>query len=65
MGEIYPEMDILKKAIEMNIPIILSSDAHNPSEVGFNYIETLAHLKDLGLKELCKFSKRKKEYVKI
>lgn len=33
-GEPFPARDIVKKALELNIPLVASSDAHKPEDVG-------------------------------
>ncbi len=33
----YPHMDIIEMAVEKNIPIVLSSDAHRPEDVGYGF----------------------------
>ena len=65
IGEIYPDKKILKIAIDKDIPILVNSDAHKPSEVGYKFKKTLQMLRNLGLTKLCKFSNRKIEFVEI
>lgn len=45
---LFPGIEILKQIRQMNIPIILSSDAHNPSEIASQFEETVILLKTLG-----------------
>jgi histidinol-phosphatase (PHP family) len=47
-NEPYPSLEILKKAIKMNIPLVAGSDAHCPEDVG-RYFDRLASL----MKKLC------------
>lgn len=63
--EPYPELTLLKMIIERDIPMILSSDSHKPEEIAYNFRESFETLRNLGLKTLCKFSKRHKELIKI
>lgn len=65
VNENYPEEAIIKAIIERKIPVVMNSDAHNPSEVGFMFKENLEFLKKLGLKYLCKFENRIKYFVQI
>ncbi len=58
--EIYPNNEILIKAHELDIPIVLGSDSHNPSEVGWHFEETIEELKNIGFKKLCRFSNRER-----
>jgi histidinol-phosphatase (PHP family) len=50
--ELYPSSWIIEKLIEMDLPIMLNSDAHSPDEIvsGFHY--AASELKKLGLKKL-------------
>lgn len=65
VNENYPEEAIIREIIRRNIPIVMNSDAHNPSEVGFMFKENLEFLKKLGLNYLCKFEHRIKYFVQI
>jgi len=60
--EIYPNDEILYKAYELDIPIVLGSDSHDPSEVGWHFDETVKKLKDIGFKGIYRFSGRKKYF---
>ncbi|MDK2820413.1 MAG: histidinol-phosphatase family [Clostridia bacterium] len=59
VAEIYPEYQILERAFDLNIPVIISSDAHIPLEVGRErkYAEEI--LKGIGYTRLAKFYKQK------
>ncbi|NLC67628.1 MAG: histidinol-phosphatase [Clostridiaceae bacterium] len=48
----YPSPWILEKCLKLNIPIVLSSDAHQPSHVAAFFPETAKMLKYIGFKEL-------------
>ncbi|MEO1655593.1 MAG: histidinol phosphatase, partial [Bacteroidota bacterium] len=48
----YPSPWILAHAKELNIPVVLNSDAHHPSEITQSFAETADLLKDIGFKEL-------------
>lgn len=61
--EQYPSWDILSKIYSLDIPIVLGSDAHQPSEVAYNFKGCLTELKKIGFSQLVRFSKRKKEYI--
>jgi histidinol-phosphatase (PHP family) len=65
VNENYPEEAIIKAIIERKIPVVMNSDSHNPSEVGFMFKENLEFLKKLGLNYLCKFEHRIKYFVQI
>jgi histidinol-phosphatase (PHP family) len=54
-GEIYPSKVILRMMREREIPIVLSSDAHDPADVGFGYETSLALVREAGYDELATF----------
>jgi len=53
--ELFPGTNILKKIKALDIPVIVSSDAHKPEELSLGISETLVLLKEIGFKELMKF----------
>ncbi|MBN2155810.1 MAG: histidinol-phosphatase HisJ [Candidatus Lokiarchaeota archaeon] len=65
IGEIYPEEQIIKIAIQKGIPLITSSDAHNPNEVAYNFPELYSYLKRLGLTHLTSYNAKKKSLIEI
>ncbi|TFE66929.1 histidinol phosphate phosphatase [Methylacidiphilum sp. Yel] len=58
--EIYPEKRFLEMAYEKKIPILISSDAHSPAEVGSDFDKALCLVKEVGYRELTRFNSRKK-----
>ena len=48
----FPGPEILKKIRDLKIPITLSSDAHQPSELSLCFPEAKKFLADLGFKTL-------------
>lgn len=48
VGEDYPSRDWLARLVRAGVPVVLSSDAHAPEEVGFAFPELLATLHELG-----------------
>jgi len=63
--EVYPSDEILQRVYEMEIPIMLGSDSHAPSEVGWNFDEVVENLKRIGFKNICSFSGRKRTFVPL
>ena len=57
-GELYPAPALLEMAVDAGLPIALSSDAHEPGQLGYRYDDALAALADAGVKELCVFERR-------
>jgi histidinol-phosphatase (PHP family) len=58
VAELYPSRGFLEMVIDAGNPIALSSDAHEPGDVGRDYEEALAVLEDLGIGELAVFERR-------
>jgi histidinol-phosphatase (PHP family) len=57
-GEIYPSRAFLEMALDAGLPLALSSDAHEPQDLGYEYERALELLDELGVKELCVFEGR-------
>jgi histidinol-phosphatase (PHP family) len=57
-GEIYPARPFLEMCIEAGRPVALSSDAHLPEQLGFEYERALELLDGLGVRELAVFERR-------
>ena len=55
IGEVYPSADFLKMFHSRDVPIILSSDAHAPTEVAMGYDTSLALVHDIGYREVATF----------
>ena len=65
VAEIYPDRAFLEMALEAGAPVVLSSDAHRPDEIGYRYEQALAMLEDLGVGELCVFERRERRLEPI
>jgi len=59
VGEIYPSETILRGMKRRNIPIVLSSDAHDPREVGAGYRQLLTLIDEIGYREVTTFEARR------
>jgi histidinol-phosphatase (PHP family) len=55
IGEIYPSRTFLEMFYRRGVPIILSSDAHAPEEVGAGYDKSLELVHDVGYREVVTF----------
>ena len=51
-AETYPSTWIMALAKEMNIPVMINSDAHHPSEISRKFKETATILSKIGYKKL-------------
>ncbi|MBD1378653.1 histidinol-phosphatase [Metabacillus arenae] len=57
VGELYPDERLLQMCFDKNIPIVLSSDAHQPNDVGADYDQAVAFAKRIGYTSLMTFEK--------
>ena len=64
-GELYPAPAMLAMAVDAGLPIALSSDAHEPGQLGYRYDDALAALEAAGVKELCVFERRERRMEPI
>lgn len=65
VGEQYPSYEIIQKIHDLNIPIVLSSDAHHPKEVGYRFEFMIEKLKEIGFDKLAHFKDRKRTFFQI
>ncbi|CCQ96617.1 Histidinol-phosphatase [[Clostridium] ultunense Esp] len=60
VGEIYPDPLLLKKCFEAGVTIVLSSDAHEPQHVGYEYGKAVELARSVGYTEVQVFTRKKK-----
>jgi histidinol-phosphatase (PHP family) len=60
VGEIYPAPAFLRMCLEAGRPVALSSDAHRPDELGYEYERAVELLSDMGVGEIAVFERRKR-----
>jgi histidinol-phosphatase (PHP family) len=65
IGERYPAPSFLAMCIEAGCPIALSSDAHLPEHVGYEYASTVEWLAAQGVRELSVFERRQRRLEPI
>jgi histidinol-phosphatase (PHP family) len=58
VGEIYPAPAFLEMAIDAGKPLALSSDAHTPDQLGYEYDKAIELLDSMGVKEIAVFEGR-------
>jgi histidinol-phosphatase (PHP family) len=58
VGEIYPDVAFLEMVVDAGNPIALSSDAHTPEQLGYEYERALELLDGVGITELAVFERR-------
>jgi histidinol-phosphatase (PHP family) len=65
IGELYPAPAFLEMVVEAGCPIALSSDAHEPNELGYRYEDAVELLDGLGVGELSVFEARERRLEPI
>ncbi len=63
--EISPYTDFMKVAAAYDLPIIISSDAHQPEDCGNFCDEAVDYVKKFGYKKILRFNKRQREFVNL
>ena len=58
VGEIYPAPAFIEMAVDAGTPLALSSDAHEPDQLGHEYERAVELLESLGVKEIAVFEGR-------
>ena len=54
--KLYPNSRIIRELIDRKIPLVLGSDAHQPSDVGFAFESTVNFLRKNGLNSISQIS---------
>ena len=60
VGEQYPALGFLELLADAGCPIALSSDAHVPDQVGFEYERAVALLESIGVRQIAVFERRQR-----
>jgi histidinol-phosphatase (PHP family) len=60
VGEIYPAGPFLEMCLDAGRPVALSSDAHEPGQLGYEYERAVKWLRDVGVGELAVFERRER-----
>ncbi len=63
--EQYPAREFLEMAALAGVPVVVSSDAHKPDEVGMGFADAVALLKESGFTRLARFEGRRRRLVPI
>lgn len=61
----YPSEGIIKEMYNLDIPILLGSDAHHPSEVAYEFDKMKSLLTKIGYNQLAHFEKRTRNFIEI
>lgn len=65
VAELYPATAFAELCVEAGAPFALSSDAHLPEQVGFEYDKALDFLDALGVGEICVFERRSRRLAPL
>ena len=65
VGEIYPSRAFLEMVVDAGNPIALSSDAHEPDQLGYGYDQALELLDGLGVTEVSVFDRRTRRLLPL
>jgi len=65
IGEIYPSRKLLEMFYRRGVPILLSSDAHAPGEVGAGYEQSIPLVSDVGYREVVTFSNHERRVLPL
>jgi histidinol-phosphatase (PHP family) len=60
VGEMYPSREFCEMCVDAGVAFALSSDAHVPAQVGFEYGRAVELLGELGVAEICVFERRRR-----
>lgn len=65
VGEIYPAPAFMEMCVEAGAVFSLSSDAHDPAQIGFRYPEALRFLAEHGVTEIATFEARQRRMAPV
>ena len=65
VGEIYPARAFAEMCVEAGAAFALSSDAHLPEQVGYEYGRALRFLDEIGVGEICVFEQRRRSLAPL
>jgi histidinol-phosphatase (PHP family) len=65
VGELYPSRQFAEMCVEAGASFALSSDAHLPEQVGFEYERAVEFLDELGISEICVFEQRQRSLAPL
>jgi histidinol-phosphatase (PHP family) len=60
VGELYPAPEFLQLAYAAGVPLLINSDAHDPSEVGADFDQAIALAREVGYASTLRFEKRRR-----
>ncbi len=60
VGEVYPSASLAEMLVEAGVTFVISSDAHNPAQVGHEYDRAVKMMRDWGIHEVATFANRRR-----
>ena len=60
VGELYPDMELLRACVDRGVPITTASDAHLPANVGRDFDQALALAREAGCETVSVFEARQR-----
>jgi histidinol-phosphatase (PHP family) len=60
VGEMYPSPELCEMCVDAGAAFAISSDAHAPEQVGYEYRRATDMLRELGIGEICVFEGRRR-----
>jgi histidinol-phosphatase (PHP family) len=63
--ELYPAKELIELACRAGVPIVISSDAHQPGEVGAGFDLALAAVREAGYRHSSFFHQRRRRQVEL
>ena len=64
-NEAYPALEFIQMAQRANVPLLINSDAHHPSEVGAGFEHALELARTAGYTATARFSRRQRSLVPL
>ncbi|GGO05155.1 histidinol-phosphatase HisJ [Saccharibacillus kuerlensis] len=64
-AEMFPSENLLRRAIDLGIPLTLGSDAHAPAKLSENLDQARAQLRSLGVREVATFERRVRTMIPL
>jgi histidinol-phosphatase (PHP family) len=64
-GEIYPAAAFLEMCLDAGRPVALSSDAHTPDDLGYEYERAVEWLAELAVSEIAVFERRSRRLERL
>ena len=65
VGEMYPHPGFLRRCRDYNVPVVISSDAHYPEDVGKDFPRAVALARQAGYDKICLFTARQRTLVPL